>query len=111
MLRPYVFILLRPYVFILPHPYIFMVAPAHSTAPLHFQRYTCTFNVLFRSHLAFWMRPPVTSCFAQHWSRPVSLPPGRVLANVPSDTIQIVKIADDLIEIVPLPNPANPRPS
>jgi len=39
---------------------------------------------------------------------PVSFPPGWVIANVPSDAIQIVKIADDLIEVVPLPDPANP---
>jgi len=41
------------------------------------------------------------SCFA---------PSGRVIANVLPDTIQIVNIADDLIEIVPLPDPANPAP-
>ena len=48
------------------------------------------------------------SCFANNWSRPVSFPPGRVIANVPAHTIQIITISDDLIEIVPLPDPANP---
>jgi hypothetical protein len=38
-------------------------------------------------------------------SSPFAIPPDRIIPNIPSHTIEIGTTANDLIEIIPLPDP------
>jgi len=102
--------MLRPYT--LSAPCIFTCLRFHLPASSP----ACVFTCL-RFHLPAFSTACVFTCLhfhllciftcPQHFHRPIPLPPSRVIPNVPSDTIQMVTIADDLIEIVPLPDPAD----